>query len=193
MNSVRAWVISVVVGMVVGFAGPVRAAETFKVDATHSSVVFRVKHMGVSYTYGRFNDVAGAFSIDEGHPAESGFDITVKSASIDTESDSRDNHLRSPDFFNVKQFPEITFKSKSVKKSGEIYKVTGDLTLLGVTKSITIDVEHIGTAEHPRSGNAISGVETVFTIKRSDYGMTYGLGGVGDEVKLMVSLEGGAG
>ncbi len=166
------------------------SAEEFKVDATHSSVVFRVKHMNTSYAYGRFNALAGTFTIDEADPAESKFDFTIKTDSIDTANAGRDTHLKNADFFNAKQYPNITFKSKSVKSSGtSVYEVEGDLTLHGVTKPITVTIEHTGSGKD-RSQKAIAGIESVFTIKRSDFGMKGLIGPVADEVKVMLSSEG---
>jgi polyisoprenoid-binding protein YceI len=166
------------------------AADAFQVDAVHSSVLFRVKHMNVSYTYGRFNDVSGHFLLDEADPSKSLFDLTVKSESIDTANTKRDNHLKGTDFFNAKQFPTITFKSKSVKKGDSGYDVTGDLTLHGVTKPVTFRVASTGTGRG-MIGGTLAGVEASVVIKRSDFGMTFMVGPVGDEVTVTVALEGG--
>jgi polyisoprenoid-binding protein YceI len=167
----------------------VLAADAFQVDTVHSSVLFRVKHMNVSYTHGRFNDVSGNFLLDEADPSKSVFDLTIKSESIDTASTKRDNHLKGTDFFNSKQFPTITFKSKSVKKVDSAYDVTGDLTLHGVTKSDTFRLSPTGTGKG-MTGGALAGVEASVVIKRSDFGMTYMVGPVGDEVTVTVALEG---
>jgi polyisoprenoid-binding protein YceI len=167
-------------------------AATFRVDAIHSTVIFRVKHMNASYAYGRFNNLSGSFTIDEANPANSSFDFTVKVDSIDTADAKRDGHLKNTDFFNAKQFPTITFKSKSVKAAakGE-YEVTGDLTLHGVTKSITTKIAHTGTSKG-MGNTTIAGIESTFTIKRSDFGMKNMLQMIGDDVTITVSSEGGA-
>lgn len=168
---------------------PASAAD-YKVDPVHSSVVFRVKHMNASYAYGRFNAIAGSFAIDAADPARSKFDFTIKTDSIDTANPGRDTHLKNADFFNAKQFPTITFKSKTVASAGkDTYEVTGDLTLHGVTKPITVTVEHTGTGKDMRQ-NSIAGIESVFTIKRSDFGMKGLVGPVADDVKVMLSSEG---
>jgi polyisoprenoid-binding protein YceI len=165
------------------------AADTYKVDAAHSAIVFRVKHMNTSNSWGRFNDVSGTFGIDGSMPTA--FDFTVKAASIDTANEKRDTHLKSPDFLNVRQFPTITFKSKDVKKNGELYEVTGDLTLHGVTKPVMAKVEVTGTGKGP-TGGAIAGFEATLDIKRSEFGMTFGVPNmVGDDVRIIVSAEGG--
>ncbi len=171
-------------------AAAVGETHTYSVDPVHSTVIFRIKHFGVSYFYGRFNSPTGHFAFDPEKPAESSFEITVKTANVDTHSPRRDGHLKSGDFFNAKQFPENTFKSTSVKKGrGDTLHVTGDLGLHGQTRQITIDLHHVGSRD-TRKGQ-LCGFETTFTIKRSDFGMTFMLEGVGDEVTLMIGLEGG--
>ena len=168
-------------------------AATFKVDGTHSTVIFRVKHMNASYAYGRFNAISGNFAIDEANPAASSFDFTIKTDSIDTADAKRDAHLKRADFFNAAQYPTITFKSTNVKAAAAkgTYDVTGDLNLHGVTKAITVKVEHSGTAKG-MMGGTIAGIESTFTIKRSDFGMKGMIGPVGDDVTITLSAEGGA-
>ncbi len=161
----------------------------FSVDNVHSTVLFRVSHLGVSQSYGRFNEIDGGFLINPDSPESSSINITVKTTSVDTANGKRDDHLRSPDFFNAAQFPVTSFKSTAFKKVGDKrYEVTGDLTLHGVTKSITVPLEHVGTAETQRGVKA--GFECMFDIKRADYGMNYMPGALGDDVRIIVSIEG---
>ena len=171
-------------------ARPAPAADAFQADKAHSSVVFRVKHMNTSNAWGRFNDVSGVFSIDDKDPTQSRFDFEVKTASIDTADAKRDQHLKSPDFFNAVQFPTITFKSRSVTPAakGEL-DVAGEMTLHGVTKPVTIRIARTGAGIDMRK-KAIAGIEATFTIKRSDFGMTNMVGPVGDDVWVNVSIEG---
>jgi polyisoprenoid-binding protein YceI len=170
-------------------AGPARAAETYQADSVHSSVVFRVKHMNTSYFWGRFNGVEGSFTLDEANPAQSQLQFKVKSAGVDTGNAARDTHLKGPDFLNAVQFPAITFTSKSVAKSGNAYEVSGDLTLHGVTKPVALRITPTGAGKDMR-GTPIAGIETAFTIKQSDFGMTKMVGPVGDDVWVNVSIEG---
>lgn len=166
-------------------------AQTYNIDAVHSAVIFRAKHLGVSYNYGRFNEFSGNITLDESDISKSKVELVVKAASVDTANAKRDQHLRSPDFFNAKQFPVITFNSTSVKqKVGQenILEVTGDFELHGVKKSVTIDAEITGKGEHPRAGELI-GFETIFAIKRSDFGMDYELKNVSDDIRITVSIE----
>lgn len=163
----------------------------YNIDTSHSAVIFRAKHMGVSYNYGRFNDFSGTITLDETEVSNSLVELEVKTASIDTANTKRDQHLRSPDFFNAKQFPVITFKSTDVKaKPGKenMLEVVGDLQLHGVKKSITVDVELTGNGSSPQAGELI-GYETTFALKRSDYGMNFGMQAVSDDIRITVSLE----
>ncbi len=169
---------------------PSFAADTFKVDAVHSSVIYRVKHMNTSFSYGRFDQFEGAFTLDATDAAKSSFDLKIKVDSVNSANEKRDQHLKSPDFFNAKQFPSISFKSTKVVKSGEKYQVTGDLTLHGTTKPVTLDIVPTGSSKGP-TGAAIAGVEATFKIKRSDFGMNKMVPMIGDEVVVIVSLEGG--
>ena len=179
-------------GLLISVAGlsQARAAETYEIDAAHFTVIFKVRHLGVSNAYGRFNDFSGTIVADAGHPEKSSVEVTIKADSVDTANEKRDKHLRNQDFFNTKQFPVIIFKSTKVEKTGDkTGKATGDLFLHGVTRTVTVDLTFIGSGKDPWGGHR-AGFEAAFAIKRSDYGMKYLLEGVGDEVHIIVSLEG---
>jgi polyisoprenoid-binding protein YceI len=166
------------------------AAKTYSIDAGHSSLLFRAKHLNVSYIYGRFNDFSGKFTFDAEKPENSKVDVEIKIESIDSGIDKRDAHLRSPDFFDAKQFATATFKSKSVKKTKEgHFDVTGDFTLHGVTKSVTLPMEHVGSAKDEQTGER-AGFHGSFVLKRSDYGVSYGPTALGEEILVIVSVEG---
>lgn len=176
-----------------------RAADAFKVDNVHSAVVYRIKHLSVSYHYGRFDKLEGSFLLDADNPGSGKIDLTVPVESLNSNSADRDKHLRSPDFFSAKEFPTITFKSTSIAKKGAgkdegetLFEVKGDLTLHGQTRPITAEVRGYGVRPGPRGGE-VSGLETTFTIKRTDFGMDYmaGTGMLGDDVTIFVSVEGG--
>jgi polyisoprenoid-binding protein YceI len=164
-------------------------AKAFTVDGVHSFITFKVKHLNVAYAYGRFNKVSGSFMIDPENLGESMVDVKVDATSVDTANEGRDRHLRGQDFFSVTEFPEITFKSSSITRKGEIFEMTGDLTFHGVTKTITVPLEYFGTGQG-RGGTTVAGFESIFTIPRSEYGITYMPGGLGENVTIMVSLEG---
>jgi polyisoprenoid-binding protein YceI len=166
-----------------------RAAETYKADTVHSSVVFRVKHANTAYFWGRFNDISGAFTLDSANPAQVKLDFQVKADSVDTGQPKRDQHLKGPDVFNVVQFPTLSFTSKSVQAAGSGYEVQGDLTLHGVTKPVTVKVTPTGTGKGP-TGAAIAGIEATFTVRQSEFGITKLAPAIGDDVWVNVSVEG---
>jgi len=170
-------------------ASPVRAADNYALDAMHSAVTFKISHLGLSWIHGRFNDVAGSFTIDPDNAAKCAFELTVKSQSIDTGNTKRDDHLRSPDFFNVRQFPQLAFKSTAVKAVKDGYEVTGDLTLHGVTRSLTFTLVGGRKAEFPK-GVQRTGYSTELVLKRSDFGMDKMIEAIGDEVHIAISFEG---
>lgn len=167
-----------------------QAAGAFEIDAVHSTVIFRIKHQNVAFNYGRFNKMSGSFHIDAADPSKSMLDITVDAASVDTANTGRDKHLTGSDFFSVKEYPTITFKSSSfTKKSEGVYTVAGKLTFHGKSKDITVEVADTGKAPGMKGGE-VAGIESTFTIKRSEFGMDYMLKGLSDDVTLTVALEG---
>jgi polyisoprenoid-binding protein YceI len=177
-------------GLLAVFSHPAAATETYQVDPVHSAAVFRIKHLGIAYLYGRFNDLSGTLKIDDKTPANSAVEVYAKTKNIDTFNSERDNHLRSPDFFDAKKFDIISFKSKSFTKvSKDMYEVTGDLALHGVTRPLTVKVQRTGSGKDPWGGFRI-GYETTFSIRRSDFGMNFMMKGVGDEVRIILSIEG---
>ena len=162
-------------------------AETYDVDGVHSVVLFRITHFNLAAFHGRFNKVSGSFTVDEG--ATGSVDITIDADSVDTNNEKRDGHLKSPDFFNVKQFPEITFKSDSLERiDGNRYEAEGTLSLHGVSNPLKVQLERIGSGEG--MGKHRTGFEAVFTIKRSEFGINYMPGALGDDVRLTVAIEG---
>ncbi len=176
----------------VAFAGSASAAE-FKIDPSHTSVIFGIRHVQFSYTYGRFNTVkSGAFTLDD-DPAKASFSLVLDAGSVDTNDAKRDEHLKGPDFFNAAQFPAIMFKSDkvTVKKTdrGERYVVDGKMTMHGETKPIQLELRKVGEGESP-FGDYRAGFITRTELKRSDFGMGAHVGMVGDEVLITISFEG---
>ena len=169
--------------------GALAAADDYAVDAAHSSVSFKIEHMGLSYVHGRFNSFSGTLKIDSADPAKSSFDFAIKTQSVDTNNQGRDTHLRSPDFFNAKQYASITFKSSAVKPAADGgLEVTGDLTLHGETKPITLTLKGGKTINDPRAGTKI-GFYGDFTINRTDFGIAKTMKMLGDDVQVSVGLE----
>lgn len=175
--------------VVLGSALGARAADKYEVDPAHSSVSFKIEHSGISWIHGRFNDVAGEFLVDAEKPAASSFALTMKTESVDTANAKRDAHLASPDFFNAKQFPALSFQSKSVKKTDNGLEVTGDLTLHGETKPVSFLLRGGKTAEFP-PGTQRTGYTTHFQLKRSDFGIDSAMEFLGDEVHVEISFQG---
>jgi len=167
---------------------PTEAAPgAWSVDPVHSSMVFRIKHMKTAYFYGTFNDVSGTINFDEAKPDGSSLEVTVKTDSIETHNQKRNSDVKSKDMFNVAEFPTATFKSTSWKGTGDSFDVTGDMTMHGVTKPVTMKLEKTGQAKGQR-GEMI-GFEATFMFKRSDFGMAFMPDGLSDEVKIMAGIE----
>lgn len=162
----------------------------FSLDGAHSSIVYGIKHMGVGKFWGRFDSMSGKFYLDEAGTTVLGAEITVKADSISTGVKNRDDHLKSADFFSVAEFPDITFKGASASEAGKDV-LKGTVTMLGKTVPVEAKITHAASAANPRGGS-IGGLEARFTIKRSDFGMKYGIdnGALGDEVEMIVGLEG---
>ncbi|MAY75011.1 MAG: polyisoprenoid-binding protein [Phycisphaerae bacterium] len=184
-------------------AGSLAAATTssadtvYEVDGVHSVVLFRIRHSGVGFFWGRFNKGDGEFFIDEENPSNSFFRATIDMNSVDTGNEKRDDHLKASDFFNARQYGEATFESTGfTAKGGEnMYELTGNLTLMGETRPVTATVEYGGSGE--MRGKKVQGFEATFEIKRSDFGITTYLppdrgdgGPLGNTVRITLGVEG---
>jgi len=186
-----------VFAMVLCLAAPGLALSApWEFDPAHTGVHFKVRHLMVSHVRGDFEKFSGKIVYDDSDVTKSTADITIESASINTRVAKRDEHLRSPDFLDVAKFPTIAFKSKKVEKAGEgKLKVTGDLTIKGVTKEAVLDVEGPTPAIKDMQGNARVGGSATAKINRKDFGLTWQkaleAGGVvvGDEVEITIDLE----
>jgi len=168
-------------------------AQTFKIDPVHSSVGFSIRHL-VSNVKGRFTDFSGTIVYDPDKIENSSVNVTIKTTSIDTDNENRDNHLRSPDFFNAEKNPEITFKSTKVVKEQDKFLLQGTLNLHGVEKSLSFPFHVLGTMKDPK-GNTRAGFEAELSLNRKDFGITWNRtldqGGLmlGEEVKIMLDVE----
>ena len=179
---------------VLAVASPALAGETYAVDASHASVSFQIRHF-MSQVTGRFNSFEGSISIDRENPAASSVQFSIKAESIDTGDEKRDEHLRSADFFDVASHPGITFESTSVKAVGDdSSEVTGNFTMHGVTKTVTLPVKVLGEMKDPW-GNQRIGFEVATSLNRKDYGISWNKaldsGGfiLGEEVKISINLQ----
>ena len=188
----RSSLLATFAGAVLLIGGPAAAAP-FKVDPSHTSVVFSVDHLGYSSMIGRFSKVAGALEFDHAAVTRANLKVVIDPKSIDTNDAKRDDHLRSPDFFNVAEFPDLTFVSTKVEKTGEkTGKVTGDLTLLGVTRPVTLDVTFNKIAPNPlpqSKGVVTAGFSATGSLRRTDFGMKYAAPALGDTIQIRIEAE----
>jgi polyisoprenoid-binding protein YceI len=171
------------------FLSTAAMADEYTVDPVHSYLNFKVKFLDSSFQYGRFNQFTGSISFGT-EVAKHAVSIAVDANSVDTTNVKRDEHLEGPDFFDAKKFPEITFKSAKWEDKGNgLFHVTGELSLHGVTKAVTVPVTKIGAGKN-FEGKDVIGFEGVLTVKRSEFNITKNVGPIGDEVVLTVSLQG---
>ena len=164
--------------------------ETYQVDPAHSAAQFAVRHMGISTVRGAFSKLSGTVQYDPADPSKTTIDVTIDTTSIDTRVEARDKDLRGPNFFDVEKFPTITFKSKHVEPQGKgKLKVTGDLTIHGVTKEAVLQVDGPnGPIKDPR-GNTHMGASATTQISRKDFGVNGSPGGVADDVLITIDVE----
>ena len=165
-------------------------AGRYAIDKSHAKIVFAIDHLGFSTYYGFFTDFEGNLQLDPDAPAKSGLTVTINVANIVTTDRALDAKLKSDAFFDVEKFPEATFKSTSIEVTGDgTGKLTGDLTLHGVTKPVVLDITFNGSGVPPMTQLYVVGFNATTTLKRSDFGITNFIPLVGDEVKLLISCE----
>ncbi len=171
---------------------PALAQDTYKIDPVHSEISFKIRHL-LAKTSGRFTKFSGDVKVDAKDIGKSSVEVSIETASINTDNEARDKHLRSDAFFDVAKYPVITFKSTSVKEvaKGKL-EVTGDFTLHGVTKRITFPITNAGSMPGMKSGTVVAGfTDGVVTLNRNDYGITTYPGALGDDVAISLNIEAG--
>lgn len=182
--------LSVIAGAATLAASMAVNAETYEIDPTHTYPYFSVSHLGFSTLRGRFNTTSGTITMDKAKGTGS-VEIEVDVNSIDTAHAKRDEHLRGPDFFNSAEFPKMTYKSTKVTiNKDDSAVVEGNLTIMGVSKPVKLNVEKISCGVHPFNKKDVCGFDATATIKRSDFGMKYGLPAIGDEITMYIEAEG---
>lgn len=165
--------------------------EKYTFDKAHTQIIFFVSHLGFSMSEGEFLDYDGHFAIDRVNPENSYVDVTIQTNSIDMDDEKWEAHMKNEDFFDVEKFPTMTFKSTAIELTGEeTANVIGDLTLLGVTKPVTLKVTHNKSDIHPYSGKFVAGLSASAMIDRTDWGMDYGIPGVANDVEIRLEVEG---
>jgi polyisoprenoid-binding protein YceI len=193
----KSWISKTAIAIAIAITLPVLAhADTWQIDPAHTNVEFSVRHMMISNVKGQFQKTSGTITINGNDPTSAKIDATIDAASINTRVDKRDAHLKSPAFLDVDKFPTITFKSTKVEAAGPgKWKVSGDLTLHGVTKPVVLDVEGTGTPITDPMGNTRAGASATTKIDRKDFGLVWNqpleTGGVmvGDDVAISIDVE----
>ncbi len=171
---------------------PALGQDAYTIDPVHSEIGFKVRHL-LAKVSGRFTKFSGSIKVDPADIAKSSVEVSIDAASVNTDNEARDKHLKSPDFFDVAKFPAITFKSTAVKEvsKGKL-QITGDLTIKGVTRSVTFPITNAGTHAGMKPGTTLAGfVDGALRINRMDYGVKYGPGIVGDDVDIELDIEAG--
>lgn len=179
-------------GLILSVSATVANAEDYVIDTkgAHASVQFRIKHLGYSWLYGRFNRFGGGFSFDPASPEKASISVDIETASLDSNHSERDKHLRSDDFLDTSKYPEAKFVSTKVEPTGQgMANIHGKLTLHGVTKDIVISAEDTGAGQDPWGGYR-QGFFGTTTITLKDYGIDYNLGPASTQVELILSIEG---
>ena len=164
-------------------------AADYEIDSTHSFVEFRIKHLGYSWLYGRFNKFSGHFTYDPDNPQANAITVSIGSASVDTNHAERDKHLRGSDFLDVTKYPEATFESTTYTGDADSGTIEGMLTLHGVTKPISIRLEKLGEGNDPWGGYRAGFIGTT-TLTRRDFGISYNLGPASESMELEIGIEG---
>ncbi len=166
-------------------------ASAWTIDSAHSGVNFEIRHLAVSNVHGAFSKVTGTIKLDEKDITKSSVDATIDATTVNTNMDPRDKHLKSPDFFDVEKFPTLTFKSTSFSNAGGKLKMTGDLTLHGVTKPVTLDVDGPAAPQKGQGGKTVSGFSASGIIHRPDFafGPKFAPPTLGDDVKFTIDIE----
>lgn len=166
------------------------AQETWQIDPAHSSAQFSVRHLGISTVRGAFTKVSGSVQYDAATPGKTTIQATIETASVDTRVEMRDNDLRGPKYFDVQKYPTITFQSKKVEAAGSgKLKITGDLTIHGVTKEAVLDVDGPSAAIKDPWGNQRMGASATTKVNRNDFGVSGGAGAVGDDITITLDVE----
>ena len=182
----------VLLGSLLGAASLGAQAADYVIDkeGQHAFINFRISHLGFSWLYGRFNDFDGSFSWDAAAPEQSSVQVSINTASVDSNHAERDKHLRSPDFLNVSAHPQARFVSTGVEMTGEdTAKVTGELTLNGVTRPVVLDARFMGEGQDPWGGYR-AGFEGTASLRLKDFDIAMDLGPASQEVELMLTIEG---
>jgi len=164
--------------------------ERYEFDTAHTQIIFFVSHLGFSFSEGEFLEFDGFIDFNRSEPVKSKVEITIDTNSIDMDDQKWNEHMKNEDFFNVEKYPSMTFKSTSINVTGEkTAQIIGDLTILETTKPVTLDVRFNKAGKHPFGDKYVAGWSATSALKRSDFGMKYGLPMIGDDVEIRLEVE----
>jgi polyisoprenoid-binding protein YceI len=182
---------ALITGLTFAAATAHAAPVKYDFDKAHTQVTFSVSHLGYSFSQGRFNELDGHFMFDQENPANSSVEVTIAADSIYMGTEKWDDHMKNADFLDVEKFENITFKSTKIDVTGaDTANITGDLTIKDVTKPVVLATKLNKAAPHPMSGKEYAGFSATTTIKRSEFGISYGLPNVGDDLMIRIEVEG---
>lgn len=172
------------------FSAAQAAPQTFTLESPHTQILFSVNHLGFSNSYGKFTGYEGTIVFDPEAPAASSVDVTIDAKSVDLNHAKWNDHVKNADILDTEKFPNITFKSTKIEVTGEkTANITGDLTIRGVTKPVVLATVFNKLDKHPMKGEVVAGFSATAQFKRSDFGVSYGLPNVGDEMKIIIEVE----
>lgn len=181
---------AVVAIIALGITLPAAAQEVYVADPAHTYAYFQTGHLGISWVHGRFNKTTSAKVVFDRASRKGSIDVVIDAASVDTGHEARDKHVRSPDYLDVEKFPTLAFKSSSLKFDGDnLVGADGDLTILGVTRPVSLKVTLFRCIQHPANKRDMCGAEASTSIKRSEWGIKRGATGIGDDVRIAIQIE----
>lgn len=182
--------LGVAVASGITFSAAQAASQKYVLETPHTQILFSVNHLGFSNSYGKFTGYSGTINFDPAAPATSSVDVTIDAKSVELNDTKWNDHVKNADFLDTEKFPNITFKSTKIEVTGEkTANITGDLTIRGVTKPVVLATVFNKLDKHPYSGKEVAGFSATTKFKRSDFGVNYGVPGVGDEMSITLEVE----
>lgn len=182
--------LGVAVASGISFSAAQAAPQTFTLETPHTQILFSVSHLGFSHSYGKFTGYNGTIVFDPDAPATSSVDVTIDAKSVDLNDVKWNDHVKNADFLDTEKFPNITFKSTKIEVTGEkTANITGDLTIRGVTKPVVLATVFNKMDKHPMKGDVVAGFSATTKFKRSDFGVSYGVPNVGDDMSIIIEVE----
>lgn len=182
--------LGVAVASGISFSAAQAAPQTFTLETPHTQILFSVSHLGFSHSYGKFTGYNGTIVFDPDAPATSSVDVAIDAKSVDLNDVKWNDHVKNADFLDTEKFPNITFKSTKIEVTGEkTANITGDLTIRGVTKPVVLATVFNKMDKHPMKGDVVAGFSATTKFKRSDFGVSYGVPNVGDDMSIIIEVE----